>query len=66
LIGFDKESCMKETLREKFNTVKTNVKQAWDKTTDEDKTKIRKDIKDRNYSGLADTAKDSFRRSGKV
>jgi hypothetical protein len=57
---------MKETLKEKFNTVKTSVKQAWDKTTDADKASIRKDIKDRNYSGISNTARDSFKRSGKV
>ncbi len=57
---------MKESLREKFNSLKTGVKQAWEKTTDEDKARIKKDIKDRNYSGLASTAKNSFGRSDKV
>lgn len=57
---------MKETLKDKFNTIKTGVKQAWDKTTDEDKAKIKQDIKQRNYSGLANTVKDSFNRRDKV
>lgn len=58
---------MKETLKDKFNTVKTNVKDAWDKTSDADKSKLRQDIKDRNISGAADTVKKNFNQgSGKV
>lgn len=58
---------MKETLKDKFNTVKTNVKEAWDKTSDADKSKIKQDIKDRNISGAADTVKKNFGQgSGKV
>jgi hypothetical protein len=58
---------MKETLKDKFNTLKTNVKETWDKSSDADKTKFKKDIKDRNYSGVADTVKQNFNKgSGKV
>lgn len=57
---------MKETLRDKFNTVKTNVKNTWDKTSDADKAKIQKDVKDRNFSGAADTLKENYGKQGKV
>lgn len=58
---------MKESLKDKFNTVKTNVKEAWDKTSETDKSKLQQDIKDRNISGAADTVKKNFNQgSGKV
>lgn len=55
---------MKETLKDKFNTIKTNVKETWDKTSDTDKAKIKQDIKDRNLSGAADTLKQGFNKGG--
>ncbi len=58
---------MKETLKDKFNTVKTNVKEAWDKTSEADKSKLQQDIKSRNISGASDTVKKNFNQgSGKV
>lgn len=57
---------MKETLKDKFNTIKTNVKQSWDKTSDADKAKIQSDLKDKNYSGAAKTVKENFIKPGKV
>jgi len=58
---------MKEELKDKFNTVKTNVKDAWNKTSDADKAKLKTDIKDRNISGVSDTVKKNFGQgSGKV
>lgn len=55
---------MKETLKDKFNTIKTNVKEKWDQTSDADKAKIKQDIKDRNLSGVADTMKQGFNKGG--
>ena len=57
---------MKETLKDKFNTIKTNVKDAFDKTSDADKAKIQSDIKGKNYSGAADTVRQNLNRNGKV
>lgn len=57
---------MKGTIKDKFNNIKTNVKDAWDKASDEDKAKLKSDIKNRNYSGIVNTAKDNFKKSGKV
>jgi hypothetical protein len=57
---------MKESLKDKFNTIKTNVKDAFDKTSDADKMKIKQDIKDRNLSGISDTVKQNFNKTGKV
>lgn len=57
---------MKETLKDKFNTIKTNVKQTWDKASDADKTKVQGDLKDRNYPGAGQTVKDNFIKPGKV
>lgn len=47
---------MKESLKEKFNSVKTNLKLAWEKTIHKD------DIKERNRA----TAKDNLKRNIKV
>lgn len=57
---------MKESLKDKFNTIKTNVKQTWDKTSDADKAKIQSDLKNKNFSGAADTVKENFNKQGKV
>jgi uncharacterized protein YjbJ (UPF0337 family) len=57
---------MKEELKDKFNSIKTNVKNTWDKVTEDDKSKLKQDIKDRNYSGAINTAKDNFQKNGKV
>lgn len=57
---------MKEGLKNKFNTVKSDVKEAWNKTSEADKTKIQKDIKNRDVSGATDTIKENFRKQGKV
>ena len=57
---------MKEELKDKFNTIKTNVKNTWDKVTEDDKSKLKQDIKDRNYSGAINPAKDNFQKNGKV
>lgn len=57
---------MKESLKDKFNTIKTNVKQTWDKTSDADKAKVQSDLKNKNYSGAADTVKENFSKQGKV
>ncbi len=57
---------MKEELKDKFNSIKTNVKNTWDKVTEDDKSKLKQDIKDRNYSGAINTVKDNFQKNGKV
>lgn len=57
---------MKETLKNKFNEIKTNVKDAAAKVSDADREKIKTDVKGGNYTGAADTLKDNFRKEGKV
>ncbi|WP_408098379.1 hypothetical protein ACJVC5_05570 [Peredibacter sp. HCB2-198] len=50
----------KEELKGKFNDIKGNVKEAWNRTSDTDKNKVREDLKNKNYSGAADTVKKNF------
>lgn len=57
---------MKETLKDKFNQIKTNVKDAANKISDTDKTKVKSDVKSGNYRDAADTLKENFRKEGKV
>lgn len=53
---------MKETLKDKFNKVKTNVKQTFDQATADDKGQLNKDIKQRNVSGVSGDTKEGYRR----
>lgn len=50
----------KEDLKGKFNDAKNTVKDAWNKTSDADKTKVKDDLQNKNYSGAADTVKKNF------
>lgn len=50
----------KEQLKGKFNDIKGNVKQAWDKTSDADKSKVKEDLKNKDLSGASDTVKKNF------
>lgn len=57
---------MKEELKNTFNKVKSNVKDAANKFTDTDKEKIQSDVKKGNYTGAGQTIKEGYRREGKV
>lgn len=57
---------MKEELKNAFNKVKTNVKDAANKITDADKTKIQSDVKKGNFTGPGNTVKENFSKEGKV
>ncbi len=57
---------MKETLKDKFNKVKTSVKQSYDQATADDKTQINKDVKQQNLTGQRDQQKPGFQRSDKI
>ena len=50
----------KEELKGKFSDIKGNVKEAWNKTSEADKTKVKDDLQNTNYSGAADTVKKNF------
>lgn len=50
----------KGNLKGKFTEIKGNVKDAWNKTSDADKAKVREDLKNKDYSGAADTVKKNF------
>ena len=49
-----------ETLANKFDNIKGNVKKTWDKTSDADKSKVKDDLQKKDYSGAADTVKKNF------
>ncbi|WPU65441.1 hypothetical protein [Peredibacter starrii] len=51
---------MDEALKGNISGIKGTVKKAWDKTSEADKTKIKEDLKNKNYSGAADTIKKNF------
>lgn len=57
---------MKEELKNAFNKVKTNVKDAANKISDADREKIQSDVKKGNYRDAGTTVKESFRKEGKV
>lgn len=50
----------KENLKGKFNEIKSNVKDAWNKTSETDKAKVKEDLKNKDYSGAADRVKKNF------
>lgn len=57
---------MKETLKDKFNTIKTNVKDAFDKTT-ADRSKINRDaLKDKGLTGSSGSVKSDFNKANKI
>lgn len=52
---------MKESLKDKFNKVKTNVKQTFDQATADEKAQLNKDIKQGNVSGGSQQQKEGRR-----